>query len=470
MISVIVPTVRPQNIQKIKEAVIAEGMSVEFLWEEDKEQIGAPKMVKRLTDKTKHDLVCFIGDDTEPQPGFLQKALEMMQAKDAWLVGLNDTVSKKPTHWLASKKLLEHLENNEFFYTGYNHNRCDVELERKARDLGKYVWCEEAIVKHNHPHYKTAPMDQHYERGGMNQEKWAQDIALFKERNCKIAVAMIIKNESSCLEKCLESVKWADAIYIEDTGSKDNTVEIAKKYTDNVSYREWTDNFAEARNSVKEKVKEPWILSIDADEELETDEQTIRDIIFKNVMADSFGITMTDKIKCSFNFPRLLRNNKLVEWQGAIHNSVKAPNETKAPEIVIRYGYSEAHKQDPERAYRILSKEHAKDPTNARIMYYLGREMGYRKEYADAVEMMKKYVAVSMFKAEKADAYYLMATYLWHSGRGDEARDACLQAINLNANFKGAIKLMAQMSWPDNAKVWGAMAGSANNNNVLFIR
>lgn len=46
-----------------------------------------------------------------------------------------------------------------------------------------------------------------------------------------ISVSLIVKNESSCLAKCLESVKDADEIIICDTGSQDNTIEIAKKYT-----------------------------------------------------------------------------------------------------------------------------------------------------------------------------------------------------------------------------------------------
>lgn len=49
-----------------------------------------------------------------------------------------------------------------------------------------------------------------------------------------IAVAMIVKNEEELLSRCLETVKGADAIYILDTGSRDRTIEIARRYTDKV--------------------------------------------------------------------------------------------------------------------------------------------------------------------------------------------------------------------------------------------
>ena len=46
----------------------------------------------------------------------------------------------------------------------------------------------------------------------------------------EISIAMIVKNEERCLEKCLKAVRnLVDEIYITDTGSTDRTVEIAKK-------------------------------------------------------------------------------------------------------------------------------------------------------------------------------------------------------------------------------------------------
>jgi glycosyltransferase involved in cell wall biosynthesis len=470
MISVLVPTVRPQNIPKIQKAVEAEGLEVEFIWEEDTEHIGCPKMLKRLVEKSNGELICFLGDDTEPQPGFLKNAVMEMLAQGAWLVGFNDEHTKNSSHWLADKRLLDHLENREFFYTGYEHNRCDVELRLKATALGKYIWAKDAIVRHNHPIFNSGVLDEHYERGALNAEKFAHDIQLFQERNCKIAVAMIVKNESACLEKCLESVKWADAIYIEDTGSLDDTVKIARRYADKVSYREWTDSFAEARNSVKAKVKEDWILSIDADEILHATEHQVRAAVLKHVESASIGITMQGKEVSSFIFPRLFKNIPEVSWSGAIHNTLQAPNQANAPEIVIEYGHSPAHALDKNRAFRILKAEHEKDPKNTRIMYYLAREHYYRKEYLEAVNLFDEYLAISTFKAERADAYYLKATCLWALKRGEEARLACLNALNLNANFKRAAKLMAEMSWPVNARVWLAMAEAGNNQDLLFVR
>ena len=50
-----------------------------------------------------------------------------------------------------------------------------------------------------------------------------------------ISLCMIVKNEEAVLGRCLESIKdMVDEIIIVDTGSMDNTKNIAKRYTDKI--------------------------------------------------------------------------------------------------------------------------------------------------------------------------------------------------------------------------------------------
>ena len=80
-----------------------------------------------------------------------------------------------------------------------------------------------------------------------------------------ISVIIITLNESLKIQACLESVKWADEIIIVDSGSIDNTVEICKKYTDNVHVMDWP-GFGPQKNRALAHVTCDWVLSIDADE------------------------------------------------------------------------------------------------------------------------------------------------------------------------------------------------------------
>lgn len=86
-----------------------------------------------------------------------------------------------------------------------------------------------------------------------------------------LSIGMIVKNEEKYLEQCLTALQpildqLDSELIIADTGSTDRTVEIARKFTDNVFHFEWISDFAAARNSTLERAKGDWYMFIDADE------------------------------------------------------------------------------------------------------------------------------------------------------------------------------------------------------------
>lgn len=82
-----------------------------------------------------------------------------------------------------------------------------------------------------------------------------------------ISVCMIVKNEEKILKRCLDSLKdIADEIIVVDTGSSDNTKEIAHEYTNNVYDFKWTDDFSAARNYSFSLASKDYIYMADADE------------------------------------------------------------------------------------------------------------------------------------------------------------------------------------------------------------
>lgn len=58
-------------------------------------------------------------------------------------------------------------------------------------------------------------------------------------------------------------------IVLTDTGSTDQTLEIAGHYTDHIYHFDWCDDFSAARNFCMEKASHNWILSLDCDEYIE---------------------------------------------------------------------------------------------------------------------------------------------------------------------------------------------------------
>lgn len=84
-----------------------------------------------------------------------------------------------------------------------------------------------------------------------------------------ISVCIIAKNEEKNIENCLKPLRAYDwEIIVVDTGSDDNTKEIAARYADKVLDYTWTQDFAAARNFSIEQASYDMILVIDCDETL----------------------------------------------------------------------------------------------------------------------------------------------------------------------------------------------------------
>lgn len=83
----------------------------------------------------------------------------------------------------------------------------------------------------------------------------------------KISACITAGNEEHNIRRCLESVRWVDEIVIVDSFSTDRTVEVCREYTDKVYQHEWLGYIAQ-KNLIKDMATHPWILFVDADEEI----------------------------------------------------------------------------------------------------------------------------------------------------------------------------------------------------------
>ena len=86
----------------------------------------------------------------------------------------------------------------------------------------------------------------------------------------QLSLCMIVKNEEKNLGSCLDSIKdIVDEMIILDTGSSDNTVQIAKSFGAEIHNFEWCNDFSAARNESIKFARGKWILWMDADEQFD---------------------------------------------------------------------------------------------------------------------------------------------------------------------------------------------------------
>lgn len=107
----------------------------------------------------------------------------------------------------------------------------------------------------------------------------------------KLSATLIVLNEETRIEACLQALEWVDEIVVVDGGSEDRTVELARKYTAKV-YSRTFDDFSRQKNYAVEQAAEEWILSIDADETVSPElRHAIESALRRPTAFDGFYVT-----------------------------------------------------------------------------------------------------------------------------------------------------------------------------------
>lgn len=187
-----------------------------------------------------------------------------------------------------------------------------------------------------------------------------------------LAVALIVKNEAQHLESCLETVHdWVNEIVVMDSGSTDNTEEIARRYTDKFYVNETWPGFGPQRRLAQSHVESDYILWLDADERVTPE---LKESILQAV-AENKTNTLYQFARLSWVFGRYIRHcgwypdrvlrlypTKLTQYNDALVHEKVEMNASMQLETLkgdaIHYTYNDIH-------------------------HYLVKSAGYAKAWAD---------------------------------------------------------------------------------------
>ena len=216
-----------------------------------------------------------------------------------------------------------------------------------------------------------------------------------------ICLCMIVKNEEKHLARCLDSVaKLVEEIIIVDTGSTDQTVEIASNYTSNVYFHPWMDDFSDARNFSFSKASMDYCMWMDADDILEKTEwekflqlksslSLDTDIVMMkyNTAFDEAGMP-----SFSYYRERWIKNCPAYRWVGAVHEVIPPHGSVIYSDIAICH--KKINTGEPDRNLKIYQKILAKGKKlDPRQQYYYGRELYYHHQYKEAVSVFEKFLS-----------------------------------------------------------------------------
>ena len=118
-----------------------------------------------------------------------------------------------------------------------------------------------------------------------------------------ITVIVPTFNEEDNIRDCLESVKWADDIFVVDSFSTDRTLEIARDYTRHIVQHEYV-NSATQKNWAIPQAEGDWLMVVDADERVTPElGLRIKDILANGTAYDGFYIK-----RMTIFFGRMIRH------------------------------------------------------------------------------------------------------------------------------------------------------------------
>ncbi len=222
-----------------------------------------------------------------------------------------------------------------------------------------------------------------------------------------LSLCMIVKNEEKNLPECLRAVREAvDEIIIVDTGSTDNTVNIAKQFGAKIYHFEWCDDFSAARNESLRHATSDYIVYLDADDRLER-EDVEKLISYKKIFSPDKNEVYYFKLvnvyangrKESCYQLRIFPNLKELRFKGRVHEQIgpavkNLGLENKFTDICLYHiGYKDpsVNRLKVERNLKLLLKDLEEEP-NFYIYYYLGQSYLYLGNLQRAKEEFSKVV------------------------------------------------------------------------------
>ncbi len=205
----------------------------------------------------------------------------------------------------------------------------------------------------------------------------------------KLSICMIVKNEEKNLDRCLSSLEKLrreveSELIIIDTGSTDETVNIAQKYNAIVHHHLWNNDFSSMRNISMSYATGDWIFIIDADEEL-IEVDALINFVGKTYSEDIAGAAIyvqnvkdenAEGLGAKFISPRVFKNHVGFHYEGKVHNMpVINGNLQEANSLIYHYGYIRTDNDLMEKKFKrtseMLMEQLKTNPNNIYYRYQL---------------------------------------------------------------------------------------------------
>lgn len=238
----------------------------------------------------------------------------------------------------------------------------------------------------------------------------------------KISACLIVKNEEKNLPRCLNSVKGiADEYIIVDTGSTDQTKQVAASFGAKVFDFPWNNDFSAAKNEALAQAGGDWIIFLDADEYLQAgDDKKLYNLLLnhnenkdiESVVCLMIDLDMDKQMVIGRNLNiRVFRNHKDIRYRGEIHEEPRRgaallKSITVETITIVHTGYSfSLLKSKFARNLELLLAAEEKGAADGLTYYYISGCYAGLGQFREAIEYIQK-----VFRWEKEKKQQVRAT------------------------------------------------------------
>lgn len=269
----------------------------------------------------------------------------------------------------------------------------------------------------------------------------------------RISLCMIVKNEAANLRPCLQSVApLFDEIIVVDTGSSDNTREIAAELGAQVHSFEWCDDFSAARNAALAHATGEWIFWLDADDRLDAENRARLNDLFERVRSQPLSASRRVYIMTTVSLSRhssepatlisharLFQSHPELRWTGRVHEQIVPALEKFGDELIYsdirieHVGYLDPAfcQRKANRDLRLLRMDYATDPDNAVTLFLLGTTyLRTGQTHQALAHLLKSLQLAPTYGDWVRRLYALIVDALIRLGRREEAYGMATEALH----------------------------------------
>lgn len=317
-----------------------------------------------------------------------------------------------------------------------------------------------------------------------------------------VGFALIVKNASSTLDVCLRSIDglWDDLVVV-DTGSTDNTKEIAAKYGARIFDFKWCDDFSAARNFSFDQLTTKWLFWVDSDDLLigrEYFDEMLSKCIEKNldgvILEYIYSLEPTgqqileqleptilsrhihsedviSKLKPHCNTTqfreRLVRNLPNWRWIYPVHEALPVPGYKLGKYDKVKILHRRHKTGVPARNRRNLDilDRVPWNKRDERVWFYFGLEYAAHHMISEAIDAFQRYLPLSTVPDEKYLAYHYLADLYRASDNYEKAIEHDLMAVGMRPTWRdgymGLLSSYAKKGKWELALYYGAMTKKA---------